>query len=135
MIESNEWSSNFFGCCSDQETLWHVLCFGCCAMTDIASYTGKSDPCCYGWFGCFCYARLRSSLREKHSIPGTSGKDCLLCLFLCPCMACQMVNEIKVSGHEFDGYDKCVLCCADSCRDGCRDFWQDFWIDLCCECV
>ena len=127
-IEFNEWSTNICLCCTDCKTIWYVLFCSCCAMTDIASYTGKSAPCCWGWFGCFCYALLRTSLRQKRRIPGNRCRDWFVCIFLCPCMVCQMVSEIKASGHEFDGFWKfCEFCeFCDFCT------WYD--CNLCSDC-
>ena len=92
LVEFNEWSTHICWRCGDCKTIFHVLFCSCCALTDIASYTGKRDPCCWGWFGCFCYALLRTSLRQKRRLPGSRCRDCLVCLFLCPCIDRHIVS-------------------------------------------
>ncbi|XP_071234373.1 placenta-specific gene 8 protein-like [Salvelinus alpinus] len=94
---SGEWSTGLCDCCSDMGTCCCALwCFPC-LQCQTASHFGWClcmpllDPCAFMAVSC-C---MRSSMRERYGIQGSTCGDVALVCCCYVCTWCQMAREVK----------------------------------------
>ncbi|CAG5110389.1 Oidioi.mRNA.OKI2018_I69.chr2.g4798.t1.cds [Oikopleura dioica] len=90
------WKSGLFGCLIDSSTLLTGV-VPCILGIKIATILGEpfgSILCCGG------VASMRTKFRMLFDIQGTSCSDCLVSYIFCPCVICQLVNEIEALRRE-----------------------------------
>jgi len=93
----NDWDNGLFGCC---QSPLHCLCgmfLPCCQICTTANSFGESG-CLYTLLSfitpCIPIFLLRSKVRDRYGIPGTTLGDVCASL-VCPCCASiQLANEV-----------------------------------------
>ncbi|XP_026208934.1 cornifelin homolog A-like [Anabas testudineus] len=98
--ESRTWSTGLCDCCSDMST----CCFGfwcfCCMQCQTASDFGWC--CCVPALDYCCVVSylLRTSIRQRHDIPGSCCEDYCTVMWCYQCAWCQMKRELKIRRNK-----------------------------------
>eukprot|EP01135_Chromosphaera_perkinsii_P000252 Nk52_evm21s62 gene=Nk52_evmTU21s62 len=103
-VEKTPWKNGLFGCCANPGQCVYVFCCSYCAFADVAVGVRGGSWCLNCLYSCCCplcafwctHSDLRSTIKQKKNLEGSTCPDCCVVCWCSECALCQETAEINI---------------------------------------